>query len=308
MTFSVVVPTYNRLPFLREALEGVWQQTHPVDEIIVVDDGSTDGTEAAIRALPQPVRYVRQQNAGPAAARNRGFREARCDWIALLDSDDLWLPDKIAAQRAFLEKNPCVEFLFAHMALSYPTSDEDEPEIINRDVYAYCRDHAEDLRELVTSLFVVNPIPTSSVVFARAAMERVGFIREDLRCSEDFDWWLRWSLKARCGFLDQMVVRRRIHSGNIIGDRLLMLESTRQVLRDLVPRSASLRPAQRNSLQAAIHRKTYALACEYYRRKDYARAVDLLRQTNPRQLGGKIVALKWLAKYASASAARLLRV
>ena len=79
MTFSVVIPTYNRLPFLREALEGVWQQTHPVDEVIVIDDGSTDGTEAALRTSPRAVRYFRQQNAGPAAARNRGFREASCD-------------------------------------------------------------------------------------------------------------------------------------------------------------------------------------------------------------------------------------
>src|SRR5664280_1650862 len=112
---SVVIPTYNRLAYLREALDSVLAQTRAADEILVVDDGSTDGTEAAISALPAPVRYLRQQNAGPAAARNHGLREAKGDWIAFLDSDDLWVPEKLEAQMDFLERNPAVELLFAHM-------------------------------------------------------------------------------------------------------------------------------------------------------------------------------------------------
>ena len=307
MTFTVVIPTYNRLPLLMEALESVRRQTHLVDEIIVVDDGSTDGTWDALQAWPGSVRCIRQENAGPAAARNRGMREAKSDWIALLDSDDLWLPDKLATQKAFLEQNPSVEFLFAHMTLRYPVGEADGPEILDPAVYVYCREHARELRELVVHLFVVNPVPTSSVVFKRAAMERVGFIREDLRCAEDYDWWLRWALTARCGFLDHVVVKRRIHGNNIIGDRVLMLKSTLAVLTDLAGRGVLPQPSQQSVLQVAIHQKRYALACECYQGANYTQTIDLLRHVDPRRLGSKVLALKWLAKLAAAFALGSLR-
>ena len=102
-TTLIVIPTYNRLRFLTEALASVFGQSRRPDEIIVVDDGSNDGTaEAMARLTDQGVRYVRQQNAGPSAARNRGMREATSEWIAFLDSDDLWLPHRLARQCEFL--------------------------------------------------------------------------------------------------------------------------------------------------------------------------------------------------------------
>src|SRR4051812_6017095 len=94
MLFSVVVPTYNRLYLLSRALETVCAQTHADFEIIIVDDGSTDGTREwlASHGAPVPVRVLEQSNRGPGAARNLGIREARGDYIAFLDSDDLWFP------------------------------------------------------------------------------------------------------------------------------------------------------------------------------------------------------------------------
>ena len=85
---AVVIPTYNRVRLLERALRSVLDQARVADEIIVVDDGSTDGTAEAVADLP--VRLVRQANAGAAAARNRGVREASSPWVAFLDSDDLW--------------------------------------------------------------------------------------------------------------------------------------------------------------------------------------------------------------------------
>lgn len=99
-SISVVIPTYNRAAWLPATVESVLQQTRPADEILVVDDGSRDDTEAVCRAFPAPVRYVRQANAGVSAARNRGVREARGEWIAFLDSDDLWEPAKLEVQEA----------------------------------------------------------------------------------------------------------------------------------------------------------------------------------------------------------------
>jgi len=100
-SITVVVPTYNRAALLVETLRTILAQTTPPDEIIVVDDGSTDETASVCAAQPQPVRYVRQANSGlPAIARNRGIAEAKGDWIALCDSDDLWHPRKLEVELA----------------------------------------------------------------------------------------------------------------------------------------------------------------------------------------------------------------
>lgn len=103
---SVVIPTYNRADRVVRAIDSVLAQTRPVDEIIVIDDGSTDDTEKIVLRYGPPVRYVRQENAGPAAARNRGIAEAQGTWIAFLDSDDRWCPEKMASQMAIFERYP----------------------------------------------------------------------------------------------------------------------------------------------------------------------------------------------------------
>jgi len=103
---SVVIPTYNRARWLRETVDSVLNQTCRPLEILIVDDGSTDDTESVCARFPEPVRYVRQPNAGVAAARNLGVRHAQGDWIAFGDSDDVWEPTKLAVQLAALEAHP----------------------------------------------------------------------------------------------------------------------------------------------------------------------------------------------------------
>lgn len=91
-TFSVIIPTHNRLPLLKVALESVWRQTFTDYEVIVVDDGSTDGTAAWLSGVASTVQLISQQNSGPGAARNTGAENARGEYLAFLDSDDLWFP------------------------------------------------------------------------------------------------------------------------------------------------------------------------------------------------------------------------
>jgi GT2 family glycosyltransferase len=103
---SVIIPTYNRASSLPATISSVVRQTLPPVEVIVVDDGSTDDTEEVCAALPAAVRYIRQENAGVSAARNRGIREATAEWIAFVDSDDTWHPAKLEVQLAALAANP----------------------------------------------------------------------------------------------------------------------------------------------------------------------------------------------------------
>ncbi|MCB1713751.1 MAG: glycosyltransferase family 2 protein, partial [Candidatus Competibacteraceae bacterium] len=98
VTISVIIPAHNRAHTLPRALDSVLAQTRPADEVILVDDGSTDDTAALLQAHYPTVRYLHQPNQGVSAARNSGIRLARGDWIALLDSDDAWLPHKLACQ------------------------------------------------------------------------------------------------------------------------------------------------------------------------------------------------------------------
>ena len=104
---SVIIPTYNRLSMLKEAVDSVLAQDFEDLELIIVDDGSTDGTSEEIRTYGGRVKLIQQpQNRGVSAARNRGILQARGKYIAFLDSDDLWVKDKLKAQLAFLNNNP----------------------------------------------------------------------------------------------------------------------------------------------------------------------------------------------------------
>ena len=120
LTISVIIPTYNRAHVVGRAVRSALAETLPGDEILVVDDGSADGTEGVIREFNHPrIRFIRQANAGAGAARNRGTQEAGKDLVAYLDSDDEWLPGKIALQRRFMENQPDVLFCFTDFAREY---------------------------------------------------------------------------------------------------------------------------------------------------------------------------------------------
>jgi len=106
VSISVIIPCYNRAPLLTRALQSVVQQTRPAVEIIVIDDGSTDDTRAMISRQFPEARYFYQDNRGVSAARNHGIRQATGQWLAFLDSDDTWLPDKLARQTAAVEARP----------------------------------------------------------------------------------------------------------------------------------------------------------------------------------------------------------
>ncbi len=120
MTVSVILPAYNAAATIGRALASVFAQTRLPDELIVVDDGSTDGTAAAVTATtgPVPVRFITQENAGPAAARNAGAAAATGEWLAFLDADDAWLPGKLAVQAALAEADPALGLVIGNYEIA----------------------------------------------------------------------------------------------------------------------------------------------------------------------------------------------
>jgi glycosyltransferase involved in cell wall biosynthesis len=202
-TVSVIIPTYNRTTYLGQTLDSLRAQTYRDFEVIVIDDGSTDNTAAFIRSRPETIRYFWQENAGPAAARNHGLREARGRFVAFLDSDDLWEPRFLEATTACLLGDPQIDVAFCRCV----TIDDDGHVL---------RNHGK--RSAVGG-DITAPLFASTFISTPTVLARLPVIREEngfdplLPTNEDYDLWLRLSLRHRFGLVDERLCLRRSHPG-----------------------------------------------------------------------------------------------
>ncbi len=195
---SVIMPAYNRRDYIREALDSILAQTAGRHEIIVIDDGSTDGTADIVRAYGDPVACHSQPNAGIGAALNHGLRRATGEWLAFLDSDDLWLPGKTAAQFAHADRHPETDLIFGHYE-----------EFVSPEIPA---------GQLSLGERAVGPRPAllyGALLTRRATFARVGPFDEKLTLGHFIDWQARSrALGLTETVLPETVLRRRIHRSN----------------------------------------------------------------------------------------------
>lgn len=190
-TISVVIPCFNRAATLERAVSSVVRQTRPPLEIIIVDDGSDDGTRELIRQrFPQCI-YLRQENLGVSRARNRGISAARGDWIALLDSDDEWLPSKLEHQLSLLASLP--DCRICHT---------DEIWIRHGRRVNPKKKHAKQGGELFFRCLPLCAISPSSVLLHRSLIEEVGGFDESFPACEDYDLWLRICVDNAVAFVE----------------------------------------------------------------------------------------------------------
>jgi glycosyltransferase involved in cell wall biosynthesis len=201
---SVVIPVHDRAAMLAEALESVRVQSCPADEIIVVDDGSTDESAAAAEAVPG-VRVLRQSRLGVAAARNAGIRHSTGELIAFLDSDDLWHWDKLAIQADFMERNPGIVFSHTDEIWIRKGRRVNPP--------ARYRKRGGDVLEACLD---VCSIAASTVMARRSLFDEVGLFDETLPACEDYDLWLRTACCHRVGYIERaLATRREGHAGQL---------------------------------------------------------------------------------------------
>lgn len=279
-TISVIIPTYNRANYIVPAIESVLCQTTPVDEILVIDDGSTDNTAEMVANLAK-VRYIRQKNAGPSAARNRGIRESQGSLIAFHDSDDLWAPNKIALQIAQFGRNPNLDFTFGYMSNFSSDHDPIVPEIKDLAIDRALNAGSDDVQNAFNLLLEDNFIPTPTVLLKRTCIERVGAFDESLRCAEDYDLWLRIAAAARIGFVNQVLLRRRRHESNLVNDFELRSKSQLEVLRKL-SKSQRLSTEQIETLRSQQDKALYDLGSYYFKRRNFPASWVLLKQCQKR--------------------------
>lgn len=196
---SCVVPVYNGERFLAEAIDSILAQSYRPIEILVSDDGSTDNTPAVAARYADRIKYLRQANAGPAAARNHGLRAAQGEFVALLDADDIWLPRKLELQMAQFQVRPDLDLCVTHFENFWTTDMAEEQERVGN--------HA-----------LLKPWPGYAVptmLARRSVFTKVGPFNEKVGHGENTEWFLRAAEHdVVIELLPDVLVRRRLYQNN----------------------------------------------------------------------------------------------
>jgi len=236
---SVVIPAYNVEDYIVDAVESVLNQTLHASEIIVVNDGSTDNTSNLLSKYCKKITIIHQKNAGLAASRNRGVKEARGNVIAFLDADDIWMPKKLQMQN---EKLNSFDIVYSNCINFGEIGGL--PEIAIRSYKVREGDVWDDL------LFG-NFITASSVVMKKSLFEQAGGFNETYRSCEDWDLWFRCSENNSVGYCSEPLVKYRFRSGSLSKNHIFMMKMRELVItRALQSQRGQLLPVQkrRNAL------------------------------------------------------------
>jgi glycosyltransferase involved in cell wall biosynthesis len=253
---SVYTPTYNYGRFLGEAIQSVLDQTFQDWELIVVDDGSTDGTREVVDAFADPrIHYVYQENQGNPAARNTALRLARGEYVACLDADDAWFPEKLEKQVAKLDSlPPTVGLVYGNV---YLFSDEDGS-IIQRFLEVQIPPRGQVFTKLLPNEGYF--IHDTAALIRREVFDRVGLYDESLLRFQDWEMWVRIARVYEVETLDEPLARVRRHSSNAIGS-LDKMHRYGQAARWKVMASYPLNREERRILRQnlALHEYTYGI-------------------------------------------------
>ncbi|MBN1542758.1 glycosyltransferase [candidate division KSB1 bacterium] len=263
---SVIIPTHNRAQLLIEALHSVHNQTHRADEILVIDDGSTDDTQTQVATEFPAVRLYYQTCAGVSAARNSGIRLARGEWLAFLDSDDLWKPEKLARQIDALQRFP--EHRLCYTNEEWRKNDlwmnqKEKHRKFSGRIYARC-----------LPLCIISP---SSVLIHKSLFDEIGLFDETLPACEDYDLWLRITHRHPVLLIDERLIVKRAGKWPQLSAQH-SLDKYRIIALQKMVALPSLQGADRDLTVAALYEKCriYALGCRKHRRESEARWAEYI--------------------------------
>jgi glycosyltransferase involved in cell wall biosynthesis len=244
---SVVIPAYKCAEYIGQALESVFAQSHTDYEVLVINDGSPDTPlleKVLVKYLPR-IRYFEQATMGPSGARNAGARHARGKYLAFLDADDYWAPEHLARQVLTLDENPSLDLVYCN----YMLLKQEKP-------FARAFDLQPQAPDVTFESLLVEDcaIGMSTVVCTRKGLLGAGGFDEALLRCEDFEMWLRMSLRgARMAYVPEVQVFHRINDEGLSADKLSMKKDRVRVY-EKIASGFSLSAAQKNVLQALIAR------------------------------------------------------
>jgi teichuronic acid biosynthesis glycosyltransferase TuaG len=226
---SIIMPAYNSVKYIEESINSVLRQSYTDWELIVVNDGSTDNTEEIVQKfieIDNRIKLFNKQNGGIASSRNFGHKQASGSFIAYLDHDDLWMPEKLALQMKEFGQRPEVDVILTNGIVFYSVADQKETEYNTLiGLYSY--------KSLYLKQIVANYIPILSVIVRRSVIESIGEWDEGkiYEGCDDYDYWFRMA-RARATFYslkDQLFMYRK-HSNNYSNDTRKMLAAEANVL------------------------------------------------------------------------------
>ena len=281
MTISAVIPAYNSADFIADAINSILKQTYPVAEIIVVDDGSSDNTEHIVRNLPGNIHYYKQTNQGPSVARNQGIKMAGGDWIAFLDADDQWTPDKIEKQMATLNRYPELQLIAGDMSEIDGQDKLLTPSVLAKHqlLQGFRQLHGQPVPNALAALIGKNFIPTGTVLVRRHVVLAAGLFNESIRFGEDLELWAKIAARHPIACLPEILMLRRLHGNNatqLTGCMLADLVKVMQSLRNAIPAESKHQGLNPDQLVA----DSFAdLGYWYFSVNDYRKARSALRSS-----------------------------
>ena len=277
MLVSAVITAYNAEKYIAETLKSVSAQTYGPMEIIVVDDGSADKTAEIVRTQFPDVHYIYQRNAGQPSARNAGIRNAKGTYIAFVDSDDLWFPQKIARQVEQLTRSQAVwcycDCLFFH-------------EDLNHVLYRYSAQVRPRTGRVLEPLLLGNFISSPTPIIRRDALMEIGLWDETVAIAEDWNMWLKLSARFGIEYVDETLAAYRLHGDNMMKGASIqnILDSNLAVLANGLSQLSGDSRAIAEKARANIY---FKIALMYLKRGEKRRGRQMIFQAlrnDPRQL------------------------
>jgi len=250
---SVIIPTYNRSAFISKAVSSVLKQTYRDYEIIIIDDGSTDATAAIIeRFNGDKIKYIYQSHKGRSSARNKGVAKSNGDYIAFLDSDDVWLPEKLAIQVKAMDDTP-------KCGLAY--TDAFMEDINGDNIEQRSKKYSCPSGDVFAQLYNWNFISTSTSMIRREIVDSCGLFNEEFGGAEDYDLWLRIAAKHEILFIDKILARYCYHMWfnqdykiHVAGETIKVLEYAYERFPLRRKEIEGIKAARINSLRDAVEK------------------------------------------------------
>lgn len=275
---SVIIPAYNAAQYIGEALDSVFVQTFSDYEVIVVNDDSPDTfeLERALAPYSERIVYIKQENRGPGGARNTAILKARGERVALLDSDDVWLPSFLTEQMEVLQENPALDLVYADALLF-----GDSPSAGRTFMQLNPSRGPVTFESLLSGQCTII---TSCVVARKQALVAAGLFDENFYHSEDFDLWLRLARRGgRISCLPRVLARHRMHAASLGADDRRLLEGELKVYQKLL-RALPASAHEYELVRARMERRRADLALEDGRQQfmagQYTQAAEALERAN----------------------------
>lgn len=278
---SVIIPTYNSAHYLTQAVASVLAQTFQDFEVLVIDDGSTDETEAVMSGYAPPVRYIRQPNGGVAAARNRGIAESRGRYIAFLDADDMWMSRKLERQLAALGQHQDCRACYT------------AAQVVDADLMPIAELRSRRQSSALEDLLLRgNVVATpSSVLCERELLDAVGGFDAELSMCADWDLWVRLATQTEFLYLDELLIKYRQHAANM-SRQVALLEHDSLRLLEKGFAMPDLPESLRAQCRVALARNAMVLAGSYFavgQYRDFVRCAARAIRADVHQLGYLLV-------------------